>query len=234
MNLQEYNNKYHNGKVGYDHWNEISEELKNVAEKNDNESVKFLLISENIPINNLSELVVNALYIACRKNNVELAKYLCSSDDLKDINIPFYTIKDVVELSAEFGNLDIVKLFTDSKEVKPITHKHHYGEILIAAARNHSLEIIQYLLTTPELKNIVDVHYKDDMVFRYAISNEDTKIINFLIFDYNIPKTNDIEAYLRKGGNPIDADKLFEARDLRNNLNNDLVLNNIGTKKIKL
>ena len=62
------------------------------------------------------------------------------------------------------------------------------------------LEIVKYLLTSPELKQYADIHALNDEGFIWACKNGHLEVVKCLIIDMNIDKTTHIEDYLNDLG----------------------------------
>jgi hypothetical protein len=107
-------------------------------------------------------------------------------------------------------------------------------------------EHIKYLLTSPELQRHANVHAQNDKGFANILddlleariqncSDRTTEIMQYLIFDFNIEKTKDIEKILiSRGELGVKYLKMFEQRELNNILKSELIENNDNPKKTKI
>lgn len=95
------------------------------------------------------------------------------------------------------------------------------------------LNAAKYLLTSSDLKEKADLHNNDDWSFLWAYKNEHLEILRFLIFDMNIEKTNNIKKFLRNEPNK-DVEKMFELRELKEQLNIELKFDATNHKKMKI
>ena len=102
---------------------------------------------------------------------------------------------------------------------KTLTQK-QLNKVFIDSCENGYLEVVKYLLTSPDLKE----HDDNDSGFRWACANGHLEIVKFLILDMSIEKTKHIEDYLNKNqdNNVKEAIELFKIREFNQKLNNDL------------
>jgi hypothetical protein len=103
----------------------------------------------------------------------------------------------------------------------------YLGDLLQIATDNGNLNILKYLITSDELIKKPNVYYKKSQCFHYAIVNKKDKIINYLIFEYEIQKNKDIRKILQ---NYPDVEKLFLIRE-KLNCKKELVINPINNNK---
>lgn len=102
-----------------------------------------------------------------------------------------------------------------------------------AAYKGH-LNIVQYLLTSTELKKHADIHKNHDESFIWACNHNQLEIIKYFIFDRNIEKTKNIKNYLYSNSSHP-ANHMFKARELSDELENELFSDSINNKtKLKL
>ena len=119
---------------------------------------------------------------------------------------------------------------------KTLTPK-QLNEVFIDSCENGYLEVVKYLLTSPDLKEHADIHARSDDGFRSACRNGHLEVIKYLIIDMNIEKTHYIETYLNKNKdneNVQQAIELFNTRDLHHQLNENIKDNKEKVKKIKI
>ena len=107
----------------------------------------------------------------------------------------------------------------------------------INACYEGRLEVVQYLLKSPELKEHADIHAHNDEGFRCACYEGHLEVIKYLIIDMNIDKKNYIETYLNENKNNKNERKaieLFNTRDLHQKLNENIKDNKEKVKKMKI
>ena len=177
---------------------------------------------------NLDEAFINT----CRAGNLDVVKYLLTSDELKehaDIHADDYGFV----LACEYGHLELIKYLLTSNELKERTNIHTKDDCgFQSVCENGYLEVVKYLLTSDELKEHADVHAWNDSVFRWACETGRLEVVKYLIFDYNIEKTKAIIIFLDNDKDYVKQIKtLFDARDLKEDLSNSL---NSGKNKSKI
>ena len=107
----------------------------------------------------------------------------------------------------------------------------------INACVQGQLEIIKYLLTSPELTEHADIHSRNDLGFIWACRCGHLEVIKYLIIDMNIDKTIQIEKYLNEKKDNKTAQQaieLFNTRDLHHQLNENIKDNKEKVKKVKI
>jgi hypothetical protein len=178
----------------------------------------------------------------------ELSKLLydaCVNHDL--INIEKITIKilnfpkddkleeifnTAVATSAWQNDLDAVKHFLNS-------NAHHHinvspnSSLVEFSCDNDYVEIIDYLINHSNPKNKLDMHVNNDYLFIYVCQKNSLNIAEYLIFEQNIKKTENIKSYLTKWPN-VQIEKMFEARDLNESLKQELIIEKGYKKRAKL
>lgn len=117
------------------------------------------------------------------------------------------------------------------------SNKEGLEEFLISACYAGNLEAVKYLLTSPELNIRPDIHMKRDSPFYFSLFQKHLDVIEYLIFELNIEKTQNITDYLNSPDKEMDnaiinkAKFWFEKKDLNQSLNKNLVIN-IKNKQI--
>ena len=123
----------------------------------------------------------------------------------------------------------------DKNKYKTLTQK-QLNEVFIDSCAYGHLEIVQYLLTSPDLKEHANIHAQDDLGFRWACEQGYLEVIKYLIIDMNIDKKNYIETYLNENKDNKyvqQAIELFNTRDLHHQLNENIKDNKEKVKKVK-
>ena len=177
---------------------------------------------------------------AVRNNNLERVKYLLTSSDIKE-KADVHTQNDEALIGAcANGDLEIVKYLLTSPELSEHADIHASDDMaLICACSGQKLEVVKYLLTSSELKEHANVHANGDSPFFKSWFDDDKKkreVFNYLIFDYQIEKTKEIDSSLTVF-KMQEGKILFQKRELKNKLNNNLnnsdkILNVINKVKI--
>ena len=123
------------------------------------------------------------------------------------------------------------------KEKYKKLNKQKLNEQFIDACRDGHLEVVKYLLTSPDLKEHADIHARNDVGFIGACRNGRLEVVKCLIIDMVIQKTKHIEKYLNENKdneNVQQAMELFNTRDLHHQLNENIKDNKEKVKKTKI
>ena len=124
----------------------------------------------------------------------------------------------------------------DKNKYKTLTQK-QLNKVFIDSCQKGHLEIVKYLLTSPDLKEHANIHAQDDLGFRWACEQGYLEVIKYLIIDMNIDKKNYIETYLNENKDNKyvqQAIELFNTRDLHHQLNENIKDNKDKVKKVKI
>jgi len=101
-----------------------------------------------------------------------------------------------------------------------------------------NFEKVKYLLDSPEFNGITrpHPHTDNDKAFNWLMRKESTQIIDYLIFEYNIERTKDIDEILNKHNNTYSeiVKNKFVLREVNKLLNSDLAVNEKAINKIKI
>lgn len=120
------------------------------------------------------------------------------------------------------------------------TPKDELTKSFIAGCQVSDLDAIKSLLENPEFNKHVDVHAKDDLAFQWALSQMNTEVLHYLIMEYGIERPLSMEKFAKSLSNTPKKDivaqveKMFEARDINNALEEELIKNDGKNKKVKL
>lgn len=95
--------------------------------------------------------------------------------------------------------------------------------------RNEDPQVLKYLYSTPQLFPLFD----PEIGFKDACFYGNDELLKFIIFEYNIEKTQEIKRFIAQD-NYENAEKMFQARELNKELNNELGSNQISSKKVKV
>jgi hypothetical protein len=133
------------------------------------------------------------------------------------------------------GDLANVRNMLSSGKMASSLEKNPYllDEAMLEASHSRKNDIVKYLLSSPELKKHANVHTMKDMIFRTTSVNGNNEILNFIIFDLNIKKTDTIQGCLDREQHSL-AFELFRQRDIKNlqqEINEELSINQKSKKK---
>ena len=90
------------------------------------------------------------------------------------------------------GDLDMVKEMLKYFIIDEFAFQYGFSW----ACMNGQLEVVKYLLTSPNLKEHADIHAEDDWGFRWACSEGHLEVVKYLIDDFQITRTQKIEEFL--------------------------------------
>ena len=123
------------------------------------------------------------------------------------------------------------------KEKYKKLNKKKLNKQFIDGCKNDDLDIVKYLLTSPELTEHADIHARSDEGFMWACYESRLEVIKYLIIDMSIDKTTYIEKYLNENKynkNVQQAIELFNTRELHHQLNENIKDNKEKVKKMKI
>ena len=181
--------------------------------------VKYLLTSPTNPANiHFSNDL--ALQEACLHGHLEVVKYLLTSSELEE-HAHINANSDIALKNAcHRGHLDIVQYLLTSPALPTHSNLHADSESPLAnAAAGGHVEIVRYLLTSPEIISLgyPNLHMQGDYLFKISCSQR--LVLEYLIFEYNLPLTEDIASYIE--GNE-EITHLFQLRHLNQKLAENL------------
>lgn len=207
--------------------------LRGASTKGHIEIIDYILLSKDLPVHpTLGETNYYAFQLACDGGHLELMKYYLFNKELK--NRPkVTTYKNHAIRGASWNNhLDSVIYLLTSEELETHADIHAAGEVPLAAAiRNENIAMLDFLLKSPMLKEKGNIHYKKDLLFRNAVKKNKMEAVQYLICDYQIEKSPDIEKAINKRK---DIQKMFEMRGLYKKLTENFPKKESNIKKIKI
>jgi ankyrin repeat protein len=106
------------------------------------------------------------------------------------------------------GDLDMVKEMLKYFIIDEFAFQYGFSW----ACMNGQLEVVKYLLTSPDLKEHADIHAEDDWGFRWACENGQLEIVKFLIDEFKITRTQKIEEFLLEN-KKYNIVNMFNVRD---------------------
>lgn len=149
-------------------------------------------------------------------------------------NCTLLQLENLMIESCAMGNLEAVEYLSENKELMNHLFNGTYRHGLICqSCKNGHLPVVKYLLTSPLFDTIIDIHAHDDLPFIYAAQNKHLDVVNFLILDMDIKKTERIKRYLEKSQDE-ELNILFRYRNTYKSFNNKEPNLEIPQKKIKL
>lgn len=166
--------------------------------------------------------MIDLEFLECvRLGDLDTVRYLLTSPDLKQhANIKMHSNKAFF-LSCKLGHLHILDYLLTSPELTKHCTPNDlmYSIAVLYSVEFHHFNIFTYFLNNPLLKEKINIHIKKDAIFLFAQKHEEKDIFFYLIFDYNIQKTEYIEHIISQ--EPY-ISKMFEMRKIKNKLNDSL------------
>jgi len=166
-----------------------------------------------------------------------------------------YKDLDRQELNEKFinscirGDIEDIKYLLTTHELKfNIDFNDTHDEALDFACANNHLEIVKYFLTSPDLKSYISQNSLDNS-FTSACFNGNSAIVEYLIYDFDIPYSEKIKSFFdipnqeatlngvkinnlfqAFKANFLNIQRMIEAREL----NKELKINKTKNKKSKI
>ncbi len=131
--------------------------------------------------------------------------------------------------SCQNNNLSLVKYLITSEDLDVHPSEKAQSENSLRWCLGN-IELVRYLIQSPDLKKKPSIHFGKDFLFRQACYVENKEVLQFLILECDIQKTEDMMEYLAQY--PCsEAEKLFKLRSLNKSLSANLEGNKNLTKK---
>jgi hypothetical protein len=202
------------------------------------------------------DLSLNALqekfYEACKSGELDKVRYLLTSPELPyNANI-FRHEGDALICAVNNLHYHIIDYLLNSPELKENLSIHTQHDFaIIQACENGDTEMVRYLLTSPTLKEHSDIHakgnvsyYAKDRPFMMAYICERMEVLEYLILDYKIPKTESITKIINFDNKSIkqNIEHMFKIRDeiiglhkeIKEELNKEVSKVEVMHKRIKI
>lgn len=191
------------------------------------EIVDYIFNLEELNLANKPQVTRTGFIDACKSGHLEVIDYLLNKPEL-NLTDDFPAFEQAIFFAVAEGHFHLLKYFFDStpqfalKTLKNST-------ILFAAESKNKIDVVKYLLTSPDFKDKIHIHEDHDIIYKCAHNGNMTSVLRYLIIDMNIEKTKDIGEHLQRFPN-TEIEKMFGFHDLVNNLQT----NSIKVKKTKI
>jgi len=176
------------------------------------------------------------LYISASKGCLEEVKYLLTSSDLTMKPFIYYGNDSILTVASSNGHIPVVEYLLNFNDYGiPVLVDYS----LIKSFLHNQLDLAKFLLDSDSIPYKPNIHAKEDYIFRELIIAKNKEILTYLIFDMEIDKTKSINEYLNQNHYNLndfvsEVKGWFDTRELKRQLNRDLIFNDIQNKKIKL
>lgn len=172
---------------------------------------------------------------ACTNGHLEIIKYFFFDPSINDnFNLEKHSYEAIIR-AIHADQIKIVEYILNEPEINKHNFNYNKGFILEAACECGRLDILKYLADLPHFNKDLDFHFKKDTCFKGASYYGHLDIVEFLIFDIGLEKTEEIEKFISCSGiNKDQINSILNARDLEIDLKNNQDIKPITTKKIKI
>lgn len=189
----------------------------------------------------------HGLIKAVVKNHLPVVEYLLDKTDLGS-EPTIYNEQSAYMVACDQGKIKMIdKLFKNwlshpnQQEANPQVWE--YGFSAAYTAENE--KAIKFFLQNPDMKPYANIHLENDNCFINSFKVQRKDLLEMLILELNIEKTPAIQEFLDnpdtrdKFGKQYKIDKneineLFEKRDFKNNIENNLPEKNVKVKTRKI
>ena len=215
---------------------ELNDELFIAATNNDLETVKYLLISPELKlhadINFDYDLVFKK---ACEYGYVNIVKFILETPGLNREQGLSRSFKDAAQMAYQNGHLNLLKyLIDDFFSEYELDHSRLARQIMDASCSDGNLEQIKYVLSNPKLNQHIDISYRNDEYFITACAWDKLNVVEYFIFELNIPKSEHISNFIEKRVGYENVIEMFSKREFRESLQSELEINSSKAKKVKI
>jgi hypothetical protein len=210
---------------------ELNQDMKVFFHAKEFDLVKYLLISPELKHH--ADINYEFDYIfehACSGGHLEFIKFIMDTPSLNRNISPLKSCNKGINLTARSDHLECLQYF-ESKHKEIDTNIDYYPGMLQALALC-KLNTFQYLINKYLENNKLDEEIYD--LFSQIFKTNQLDLIQYMIFDLNIPKTDYIEGMLENNPLKEQVNNLFSLRELNKNLNSELPNTQSINKKPKI
>ncbi len=149
-------------------------------------------------------------------------KNLKLKEKFKDLNRK--KIYDAFYNACKDGDIKIIDYLVNSKDVKFNIKNYNRFMAVTEAIDNKHLNVLKYLVKNTYLKKKLFPYVQNNWVLDSIRRNEDIPMLQYLILELNIEKTEFMENFLNISNTEYrnTVFNLFKTRELKNSLNQDL------------
>jgi hypothetical protein len=179
----------------------------------------------------------NPVVLSVQSKNLELFEYLISVSKDKDDRFLNHVSKAAGAASSS-NDFDFFKSFIElgTKYSNTVISAMLEG-VIYSCCYSNNIEQIKYIFNSPNLAKHVDIHNDRDEIFRTLIiqarKDKPLDMLQYFIFDLNIDETEAIKEFRLTYKREV-VENMFKLRDLNHNLHQDLSINELNAKKIKI
>ena len=216
--------------------------LSSTVKSNNLNMLKYLLNSPNlkkgINLEVLEETYNTLLFSACSSELIDMVKYINTYMKENQIKISLGNAINILEDACKVGHLpileyihEIVQEMNTEMNIEENNKMYQYG--FIKACERGYVDIVKFLLALNTNNLLIDIHKLGDQAFISACYNNKNELLEYLIFDYHIERTLEIDELLEM---PLfnEVKKMFEKREFEEKLHKGLHQENQNNNKIKI
>lgn len=142
---------------------------------------------------------IEAKFISgCKTGNMEIVTIITSPGIMEneDYKLDYFSLSEGFRWACLYGHLPVVKylLSAEFKYHVDIHTKNDSG--FINACKAGQLEIVRYLVESPDLKEHVSIYTQNQQAIFWAIQKKQQNILEYFIFELKMPLTKNIENYI--------------------------------------
>jgi hypothetical protein len=234
-------------KIKSHHGYSLTSMFNTICEKGYLNIVQYLLTSPDTKDSFHNIHIRDSYWIkkVCENGHFDVAKYLFSSKELTH-HAQVHTDDDIAFIaSCNCLNKDLIKFFAASKHLKKHANIHAQNDTAFINLCNdyYEFNVMTYSSNRKYMKIMFERYFPGNKANNLADKNLIMEIIEYFIFELNIPQTKNIDDYLNYKANDKDKDDFkkeiklkFDKRDFHNSLQDELVINDDKkpTRRIKL
>lgn len=174
------------------------------------------------------------LFLTADNGNLENFKQIMEDSNLRQyINIAengYQTLK----AAASHCNEEFLDYILTIPEVTDEVMTKVVSYAFAQACKKGNFDIIYFYKENEKYKNYLNLTYNFNYCFRMAYQNNQNDVLQFLIIDMNLPKSEDILSEINNVyGDKDFVNRLFDKRDMKNELDKNLSIQDNVAKIIK-
>lgn len=131
---------------------------------------------------------------AAQRNDYDLVVYMTNAPSLQRFLQDRNSIRYGFHEAALYGRLDVLRYLVQRSEVKDNNLSYHVSRAFTMACTLGNMDIIRYVLTSPELPEHADIHYRDNEGLHNACANGHLEVVQYLLTSPELTKHADIRA----------------------------------------
>ena len=201
------------------------------------EVLKYLLFSPDLKTHpNVHPKKESSFQWACTNGHLEIIKYFLFDPCINhNFNLKEYSYEAIIR-GIYADQMKVIEYILNDPEITKHNFDYNKGRILEATCECGRLDILKYLVDLPTFNKNLDFHFDNDTCFKGAYYYSHLDVVEFLIFNLNLTKTEEIKKYINEyqNTNMHHIESFFNMRNLNNELHIKLNTNELNNKKLKV